>query len=66
MVELLPCEAIKGRLVVLQCPVDETDLQEPNDPVKLQREIAELEGFTRWARCIGVDAKSVALLAGMC
>lgn len=38
---------------------------EPIDPVKLQREITELEDYIRWARSIGVDTKSRTLLKAL-
>lgn len=37
----------------------------PIDPVKLKKEIAELEDYIRWARSIGVDTKSLTLLKAL-
>jgi superfamily II DNA or RNA helicase len=37
----------------------------PIDPAKLNREIAELESYIRWARGIGVDTKTRALLKAL-
>jgi SNF2 family DNA or RNA helicase len=39
--------------------------EEPIDPAKLKKEIAELEDYIRWARGIGVDTKSLALLKAL-
>ncbi len=42
-------------------PADEI----PIDPAKLKKEIAELDDYIRWARSIGVDTKSHALLTAL-
>jgi SNF2 family DNA or RNA helicase len=44
--------------------VDES-LEVTIDPIKLKNEIAELEDYIRWARSIGVDTKSLALLKAL-
>ncbi len=38
---------------------------EPIDPAKLKKEIAELEDYIRWARSIGVDTKTLTLLKAL-
>jgi superfamily II DNA or RNA helicase len=44
----------------------ETELaDEPIDPAKLKKEIAELEDYIRWARSIGVDTKTLTLLKAL-
>ena len=42
-----------------------TPAEEPIDPAKLKKEIAELEDYIRWARSIGVDTKSLTLLKAL-
>lgn len=44
---------------------DDTPEDIPIDPAKLQREIAELEDYIRWARSIGVDTKTRSLLKAL-
>jgi hypothetical protein len=39
--------------------------EQPIDPAKLKKEIAELEDYIRWARSIGVDTKTLTLLKAL-
>jgi SNF2 family DNA or RNA helicase len=48
-----------------EAPEENPAADEPIDPVKLKKEIAELEDYIRWARSIGVDTKSHALLKAL-
>ncbi len=48
-----------------EAPPETAAADEPVDPVKLKKEIAELEDYIRWARGIGVDTKSLALLKAL-
>lgn len=49
----------------LETPTEEGLDELPLDPAKLQREIDELNDYIRWARSIGVDTKSKALLTAL-
>jgi hypothetical protein len=40
-------------------------VEQPIDPAKLKKEIAELEDYIRWARSIGVDTKTLTLLKAL-
>lgn len=48
-----------------EAPPETESAEEPIDPAKLKREIAELEDYIRWARSIGVDTKSLTLLKAL-
>lgn len=48
-----------------EAPTETEITEQPIDPAKLKKEIAELEDYIRWARSIGVDTKSLALLKAL-
>lgn len=48
-----------------EAPAETEITEQPIDPAKLKKEIAELEDYIRWARSIGVDTKSLALLKAL-
>ncbi len=48
-----------------ETPLEIEPLEQPIDPAKLKKEIAELEDYIRWARSIGVDTKSLTLLKAL-
>jgi hypothetical protein len=48
-----------------EAPPETEPAEEPIDPVKLKKEIAELEDYIRWARSIGVDTKTLTLLKAL-
>jgi SNF2 family DNA or RNA helicase len=48
-----------------ETPPETEPAEESIDPAKLEKEIAELEDYIRWARSIGVDTKSLTLLKAL-
>ncbi len=48
-----------------EVPTEICTTEQPIDPAKLKKEIAELEDYIRWARSIGVDTKSLTLLKAL-